>query len=191
MIQARYDRYPADEFRNKTELHQIFGLDDGHDFIRIILLLEMNIRLESHGLTADTVSDNLIKTVKGTATYEQNIVGIDLYKILLGVLSPPFGWNAGHGAFYNLQKRLLDTFPRHIPSNGRTVRFAGNLVNLIDIDDTPAGGLHIIIRLLNEIQDNVLHVLAHIPGFCKGRGVGNGERHFEDLREALSQKGLS
>ncbi len=46
-------------------------------------------------------------------------------------------------------------------------------------------------RQLDELEQDVLHVLAHITGLGKRGGVGDGKRHLEDARERLGKQGLT
>ena len=94
-------------------------------------------------------------------------------------------------AFQDLQQRLLHALAAHIAGDGRILAFAGDLVDLIDIDDADLCLLHVKIRRLDQFEQNVLHVLAHITGLGKGGGIRNGERHAQHLGQRLGQQGLA
>ena len=66
-----------------------------------------------------------------------------------------------------------------------------NLVDLVDIDDAALGALDIVVGRLQQLEDDVLHVLADITGFGQRRGVRHGERHVEDARQRLRQQRLA
>ena len=70
-------------------------------------------------------------------------------------------------------------------------RLPADLVDLVDVDDSPFGPLNVVIRILEQLEDDVLHVLADIPGFGEGGGVHNGERNVQDARHGLRQQGLA
>ena len=63
------------------------------------------------------------------------------------------------------QQSLLYTFTADIPGDGRVLALAGDLVDLINIDDASLGFENIVIRRLDEPEKDVLHVLAHIARF--------------------------
>src|SRR5659263_588635 len=66
-----------------------------------------------------------------------------------------------------------------------------HLVDLVDVDDARLGLLHVEVGGLDQLEEDVLHILAHIAGLGERRGVGHGERHVEHLCERLGQVGLA
>ena len=91
------------------------------------------------------------------------------------VFAPALRRNAGDGSFQDLKQRLLHAFPAHIAGNGRVLALAGNFVDLINIDDTALCQLDIIIRALDQSQQDVFHILAHIARFCEAGRICNGK----------------
>jgi len=71
------------------------------------------------------------------------------------------------------------------------VGLAGDLVDLVDVDDPGLGLLDVVVGGLDQLQQNVLHVLADVAGLGQGRGVGDRERHVEDPRERLREQRLA
>ncbi len=51
--------------------------------------------------------------------------------------------------------------------------------------------LDVVLRRLQQLQDDVLDVLADIPRLGQRGGVGHGERHVEDPRQCLRQQRLA
>ncbi|MPN49114.1 hypothetical protein SDC9_196727 [bioreactor metagenome] len=96
-----------------------------------------------------------------------------------------------NGAFQNFQQRLLDTLTADIAGDGRIFGFAGDFINLIHIDDTAFGTLNVVIRRLNDAQQNVFNILADIAGFRKRGRVRDGKRHIQYLRERLRKHGFT
>ena len=107
------------------------------------------------------------------------------------MLAASLGRNAGDRSFDQLEQRLLHALAGDIARDGRIFRFAADLVDFVDIHDAPLGALDIVIGALEELQNDVLHVLAHITGFGKRGGIGDRERHIEDPGQRLGQKGLA
>src|ERR1019366_10480480 len=102
---------------------------------------------------------------EGTPAYEQNIGGVDLQEFLLRMLAAALRRYRRDGAFYDLQQRLLDALSRNIAGNRRVVGLAGNLVDFVDIDDAALRALDIVVGRLQQLEDDVLHVLADVTGF--------------------------
>ena len=108
-----------------------------------------------------------------------------------GCLRPPCGGTRGGGAFHQLQQRLLDALARHVAGDRGIVGFAGNLVDLVDVDDAALGLLDIIVGGLEQLQDDVLDILADIAGLGQRRRVGHGEGHVENSRQRLGEQRLA
>ena len=94
------------------------------------------------------------------------------------MLAAAGGRNACHRALKNLKQCLLNALTRDIAGDGKVLGLAGNLVDLIDIDDAHLSALNVAIGSIDELKQDVLHVLAHITGLGKRGGVGDGKRHL-------------
>ncbi len=91
----------------------------------------------------------------------------------------------------DLEQRLLHAFPGDVTGDGGAAGFAGNLVDLVDVDDPLRGPLHIVVGILQQAQDDVLHVLAHIARLGERCGVGDGKGNVEHLGQGPRQESLS
>ena len=107
------------------------------------------------------------------------------------MLASTLGRDVGHGAFDDFQKSLLHAFAGYVAGNGRTVGLAGNLVDFINIDNALAGGVKIIVGILEKLHQNVFHVLAYVTGFGKRGRVGYGEGYLEHTGQRAGQQCLS
>ena len=107
------------------------------------------------------------------------------------MLAAASGRNAGHRALKNLKQRLLNALARDIAGNGEVLGLAGDLVDLVHVDNAHLSALNIAIGSIDELEQDVLHVLANVAGLGKRSGVGDGKRHLEDARERLGQQGLT
>ena len=99
--------------------------------------------------------------------------------------------DGGDGAFHDLEQGLLHALARHVAGDRRVVRLAGNLVDFVDVDDAALRLLDIVVGRLQELEDDVLDVLADIAGFGEGRRVGHRERHIEDAGQRLGEQRLA
>ena len=89
--------------------------------------------------------------------------------------------DVGDGAFQNLQQRLLDAFAADVPGDGGILRFPGDLVDFIDVDDAPFRGFDVVVRSLDQPHQDIFHVVAYVSGLGEGGGVGDGKGHVQDL----------
>src|SRR5699024_2019848 len=96
-------------------------------------------------------------------------------------------WDRRLSALEVLQQGLVHAFTGDIPGGRRVLRFAGDLVDLIDVDDAVLGALDVEVRGLDELEKDVLDVFAHIAGFGQCSGGGDGEGHVEALGQCLGQ----
>ena len=109
----------------------------------------------------------------------------------MGMLPSPLGRDIGHCALQNLQQGLLDPLAGHIPGDGGVLALSGDLIHLIDVDDAPLRQLHIIVRRLDQPQEDVLHIVPHIAGLCQRGGVRDGEGDLQDPGQGLGKQGLA
>jgi hypothetical protein len=107
------------------------------------------------------------------------------------VLAPALRRHAGHGAFDQLQQRLLHALARHVARDGRVVGLARDLVDFVDVDDAALGPLDLVVAALQQLLDDVLDVFAHVAGFGQRGGVGHDERHVEHARQGLREQRLA
>ncbi len=97
----------------------------------------------------------------------------------------------GYGAFYDLEQRLLHALAGHIADDRRVFRLAADLVDFVDIDDAALGALDIVVGRLQELQDNVLDILADIAGLGQSCRIRHREGHIENSCECLREQRLS
>ena len=107
------------------------------------------------------------------------------------MLAPTLGRDAGGGPLQDLQQRLLDALARDVARDRRVVGLAGDLVDLVDVDDPGLGLLDVVVGGLDELEQDVLDVLADVAGFGQRGRVGDRERHVEDLGQRLGQQRLA
>src|SRR5438105_8040623 len=109
----------------------------------------------------------------------------------MGMLAPALGRNVGNCALDELQQRLLDALARNIAGDRRVVTLAGDLVDLVDVDDAALGSRDVEVSRLDQAQQNVLDIFANIAGFGERGGIGNTEGNVEHFGERLSQECLA
>src|SRR4029079_9011522 len=97
-------------------------------------------------------------------------------------------WDIAGGPFQNFEQGLLHAFPAHVARNRNVVRFASDLVDLVNVNDPDLGAFDIVVGALQEPQNDVLDVFADVTGFGQRGGVGNAERHIDNPGERASQQ---
>jgi hypothetical protein len=85
----------------------------------------------------------------------------------------------------------VHAFARNIARDGDVLGFAGDFINLINIDYAALRPFDIVIGVLQQPQDDVLDVFAHVAGLGEGGGISDGERHVEHLGQRAGQQRLA
>ena len=67
----------------------------------------------------------------------------------------------------------------------------GDLVDLVDVDDAALGRLDVEVGGVQQLQQQVLDVLADVAGLGQRGGVADGEGHVEDLGQRAGQQRLA
>src|SRR4030095_12242531 len=91
----------------------------------------------------------------------------------------------------DLQQGLLHTFAAHITRDRNVVRLAADLVDLVDVNDADLRPLHVVIRVLEQPQNDVLDILTDISRLGQGRGVRNAKWHIENAGKRASKERLA
>ena len=155
------------------------------------LVGDAHVGLESQHLGAHALLDDLVQTVEGSGADEQDVLGVHLQELLLGVLAAALGRHIGHGALHDLQQSLLYALARHIAGDGGVLALAGDLVDLVDIYDAALGAGYVVVGGLDELEEDVLNILAHISGLGESGRVCYGKGHVQSLGQCLGQQGLA
>jgi len=67
----------------------------------------------------------------------------------------------------------------------------GDLIDLVDVDDSVLREVWIVVRCLVEITDQILDVIADIAGFRKFGRVGFDKRNTNQFRDRPHQVGFA
>src|SRR5262249_15529500 len=88
-------------------------------------------------------------------------------------------------------QRLLHALAGDIARDRRVVGLARDLVDLVDVDDPGLRLLDVEVGGLDQLQQDVLDVLADVAGLGQSGRVGDRERDVEDPRERLREVRLA
>ena len=185
------DRQAADELGDEAELEQVLGQDVAEQVAEVLLAGLADVGAEADALAADAALDDLLEPGEGAAADEEDVGGVDLDELLVGVLAAPLGRHRRGGALQDLQQRLLHALAGDVAGDRRVLGLAGDLVDLVDVDDAGLGLLDVVVGGLDELEEDVLDVLADVAGLGEGGGVGDGERHVEHAGQGLGQQRLA
>ena len=122
---------------------------------------------------------------------EEHVGRVDLDELLVRVLAAALRRHRGDRALEDLEQRLLHALARHVARDRRVLGLAGDLVDLVDVDDAGLGALDVVVGGLDELEQDVLDVLADVARLGEGRRVRDGERDVEPLGQGLREVGLA
>ena len=130
----------------------------------------------------------LFQPVERAAADKQDVFRVDLNELLLWMLPSALGRHIADSALQDLQQRLLHALAAHVACDGGILAFPRDLVDLVDVNDAPLCPLNIEIRSLNELEQNVFHIFAHIACLGERSRVRDGKGHIEHARQRLCQQ---
>src|SRR5690625_583630 len=192
LFQGGDDRQATDKLGDQAVANQVLGLDLRQHLADIAgILPALDLGAEADAPLLRALPDDLVQTSEGAATDEQDVGGIDLEELLLGVLAPSLGRHRGHSALDQLQQGLLHSLTGDIPSDGGIVGLARDLVDLVDVDNAHLGLFHIVVALLQQFLNDVLDILADIARLGEGGGIGDGKGHVQQPGQGFGQQGLA
>ncbi len=193
VVERRHHGEAAHELRDEAVLDEVGGLDLAEE-VRLVLGAApraLRVGLEAERLLAHPPLDHLVEADEGAAADEQDVRGVDLVELLVRVLAPALGRHVGDRALEDLEQRLLDALPGHVAGDRGVLVLARDLVDLVDVDDPFLALLDVAARGLQELQDDVLDVLADVAGLGEGRRVHDREGHGEQAGEGLGEERLA
>src|SRR3954469_16410849 len=191
ILQRRDDREAAHELRDQAILQQILWLHVTEDFTGAAILRRKHLSRKPDRRRTPARGDDLLQPRERAATDEEDVGGVDLQELLLRMLAATLRRNRCHGAFHDLQQGLLHALAGHVAGDGGIVRLAADLVDFVDVDDASLRPLDIVVGGLQQLENDVFHVLADITGFGQRRGVRHRERYVENPRQGLRQQRLA
>ena len=156
-----------------------------------LVALRVQRGAEADAALADAGGDDVLEAGERAGDDEQHVRRVDLDELLVRVLAAALRRNRGDRALEDLQQRLLHALARDVARDRRVLGLAGDLVDLVDVDDAGLGALDVVVGGLDQLEEDVLDVFADVSGLGQRGGIGDGERHVEPLRERLREVGLA
>ena len=150
-----------------------------------------DLAAEADRLAADAAGDDVLEADERAAADEQDVGGVHLDVLLLGMLAAALRRHVGDRALEHLQEGLLHALARDVAGDRDVVGGLADLVDLVDVDDAPLGGFEVEIGGVQELEQDVLDVLADVAGLGQRGGVADGEGDVEDPGQRPGQQGLA
>ena len=125
------------------------------------LRLRTSLGAESQATLADPVGDDLLQAGERAGDDEQHVGGVDLDELLVRVLASALRGHRGLGAS-RIFSSACCTLTGDVTGDRRVLALAGDLVDLVDVDDAGLGALDVVVGGLDQLQQNVLDVLADV-----------------------------
>ncbi len=101
--------------------------------------------LEADARDGDAAAHDVFEPLEGAAAHEEDLARVDGDELLMWMLPAPLRWDGGERALDHLQERLLHAFPRHVAGDRCALGLAGDLVDLVDVDDALLGARDVVV----------------------------------------------
>src|SRR6516162_3210493 len=191
IFERSHDGQSADEFRDQAIFQKVLRLDLAENFASLAVLRRQDLGAKANRGRSPARGDDLLEPIEGTSAHEQDVSRVDLQEFLLRMLASALRRHRRDGALHDLEQGLLNALARDVAGDRGVVGLAADLVDLVDIDDAALSALDVIVGGLQQLEDDVLDVLADIAGFGERGRIRHGEGHVEDARERLRQQRLA
>ena len=192
LVDRRHHRQAADELGDQAVLDEVLRQAALEDLAGVLVLRSDWIAApKPTPLWPIRRSITLVEVGERAAADEQDVRRVDREELLVGVLAPALRRHRGGGSLEDLQQRLLHALAGDVARDRRVVGLARDLVDLVDVDDPGLGLLDVVVGGLDQLEQDVLDVLADVAGLGQRGRVGDRERHVEDPRERLREQRLA
>ena len=191
VLERRHDRQPADEFRDQAELQRSSGSTRRNSSPVLRSSGDPTVAPKPIDVLRPRSEMILSRPEKAPPQMNRMLVVSTCRNSCCGCLRPPCG-----GTLAIVPSMIFSSACcTPSPDTSRVIDglsdLRRDLVDLVDVDDAALRALDIVIGRLQQLQDDVLDVLADIAGFGQRRRIGHGEGHVEDARERLREQRLA
>src|SRR6218665_3109205 len=180
-----HNRQPSNKLRDESKLVQIFGKNLAEDVFLVAPVVQGGSKPDT--ALARPPGNDVLQPGKSTGDDEENVGRVDLDEFLVRMLPPSLGRHRGYGALQDLQECLLHPFTRDVPGDGGVLGLAGDLVDLINVDNARFGPFHVVVGGLQEFQEDVLDIFADVTRFGERGCGGNRKRHVKAPGKGLCE----
>ena len=189
-IQMHQHRQTADELRDQAVVLQVSRADIFEEIFLIHLVLILAF-LKSDLCLIQARCDQLVYSLECTSADEEDICCVHFHHLSLRMLSASLWRHENLRTFEQFQHSLLYALAGYIAGDRWIVTLAGDLVDLIDIDDAVFGSFDIIVTYLQQTGQDTLHIFAYIARLGEYRSIHDRKRHIQKLSDGLSEQGFA
>src|SRR5256885_2782801 len=190
--ERRHHRQPPHELRYQPVLDEVFRFHGPQDLADVLAVLQApHVRAEADAALFGAAAYDFLQAVERSSADEQDVGGVHLHEVLVGMLAPAL-W--GHGRdrpFDQLEERLLHALAGHVPRDRGVAGLHQDLSDLVDVDDAALRLVDVVVAVLEELLDDVLHVLADVARLGERGRVGDHERDVQEARHRLREQRLA
>ena len=141
----------ANEFGDEAKLDEVFGLDFGEEVVGLLGVKGLPFGgVEADGALAEAFSDDFVEVDEGAPDDEEDVTGIDVDVLLVGVFAASLRRDVGDGAFDDLEEGLLDALTGDVAGDGDVAGGFADLVDLVDVDDARLSAGDVVVGGLDE-----------------------------------------
>src|SRR5579864_1282644 len=115
-VHRNHNGQTTDKFRNEPVLQQIIGRQLTEQ-VRMVLLGGSLGSKSKGAFGTNTLTNNVLESLEGTAANKQDVCCVDLDEVLVRMLSSTLRRNIRHGSLDQFQQSLLDALTRNVASN--------------------------------------------------------------------------
>ena len=150
-----------DRLGDQAKLDQIVGLDLLQQLLAGLIFIQRCTQLaaKAQGGVIGTLLDELLQTIEGATANEEDVLGVDLDELLLRVLTAAVGRHIADSPLNDFQQCLLNALAADIAGDGGILALAGDLVDLVHIDDADLGLGDVEICRLDQLEQDILCLL--------------------------------
>ena len=189
------DGQAADDLGDDAVLHEVFRADLVDELVEgrlLALARDLGAEADRRVGFLEALGDDIVDADEGAADDEEDVLRVDLDCRGLRVLALAARRELDDVALEHLEESLLDALVARVGRDGVVgTGLAGDLVELIEVDDAVLGLLDVLVGRVVEIADGDFDIGADEAGLREARGIRDGERHVEELREVGEQRGLA
>jgi len=190
-LQRGDHRQPPHQFGDQAELEDVVRVDLRQQFGQVGVGTQAGGLAEADRPLPEPPRDDLLDAHERPAANEEDVRSVDLDVLLLGMLASPLRRHVGHGALEHLQQRLLHSLARHVPGDRDVLAGLSNLVDLVDVEHAPLGGLDVEVGRVEQLEKQVFHVFADVARLGEGGRVADRERHVENPGQRPGEQRLA
>ncbi len=150
LVDRRDDGQAPDEFRDQAVCHEVLGQHLLEHPAGIVIGLAAHLGAEADATLADAAGDDVVEALERAAADEQHVRRVDRQVLLVRVLATTLRRHRALRTLEDLQQRLLDTLAGDVTRDRRVLALAGDLVDLVDVDDPRLGLLDVVVGGLDS-----------------------------------------